>query len=268
LSKTLAKEFATRVHRFARLIDVPAGEAYSSYFLDAKTPDIDLWPLPILAARVPADDFKKAVSVYLMKVSGETSIEPVSADKALRFGVKSSLDDLTTFMAQVADPLSGRKIMAVHHLDLSGDVFLVQMMNGSSYLLPKTVLDEADSSPVTSCQASDDDEYFSVSQASGNAFDVPWDDVLYHCEPAYEYYKGRSPHSREESEERPIRIGGRISQLRREKGVSVAELARQAKMLRPNLSRLEAGKHLPSLETLERIADALEVPVAQLITKS
>jgi transcriptional regulator with XRE-family HTH domain len=38
-------------------------------------------------------------------------------------------------------------------------------------------------------------------------------------------------------------------------------------MKRPNLSRLEHGKHLPSLETLEQLADALEVPVAQLLVR-
>ena len=36
-------------------------------------------------------------------------------------------------------------------------------------------------------------------------------------------------------------------------------------MKRPNLSRLEHGQHLPSLETLERVAAALAVPVAELV---
>jgi transcriptional regulator with XRE-family HTH domain len=33
----------------------------------------------------------------------------------------------------------------------------------------------------------------------------------------------------------------------------------------PNLSRLESGKHVPSLETLERVAGALGVRVADLV---
>jgi len=38
-------------------------------------------------------------------------------------------------------------------------------------------------------------------------------------------------------------------------------------MERPNLSRLEHGRHLPSLDTLERIAEALEVPIAALLAQ-
>lgn len=34
---------------------------------------------------------------------------------------------------------------------------------------------------------------------------------------------------------------------------------------RPNLSRLEHAKHVPSLDTLERIADAPGVPVVALV---
>ena len=36
-------------------------------------------------------------------------------------------------------------------------------------------------------------------------------------------------------------------------------------MLVPNLSRLETGTHVPSLETLERVAAALGVRVADLV---
>ena len=35
--------------------------------------------------------------------------------------------------------------------------------------------------------------------------------------------------------------------------------------LRSNLSRIEAGKHRPTLETLEKLVAALKIPVAELI---
>ena len=53
--------------------------------------------------------------------------------------------------------------------------------------------------------------------------------------------------------------------LREEKGVTQQALARAAGMIRANLSRIEASKHRPTLETIERIATALKVPVADLI---
>ena len=43
------------------------------------------------------------------------------------------------------------------------------------------------------------------------------------------------------------------------------EKLRAAGMIRANLSRIEASKHRPTLETIERIAAALTVPVADLI---
>ena len=60
-------------------------------------------------------------------------------------------------------------------------------------------------------------------------------------------------------------VGGEISKLRKARGMTQAELARAAKILRPNLARIEAGKHRPTLETLEKLAGALKVPIVDLI---
>lgn len=46
---------------------------------------------------------------------------------------------------------------------------------------------------------------------------------------------------------------------------TITALAQAAGMERPNLSRLEHGKHVPSLDTLERVAKALRVPVVKLV---
>ena len=43
------------------------------------------------------------------------------------------------------------------------------------------------------------------------------------------------------------------------------KLARAAGMIRANPSRIEASKHRPTLETMERMPKALKVPVADLI---
>ncbi|MGB7726258.1 MAG: helix-turn-helix transcriptional regulator, partial [Dehalococcoidales bacterium] len=61
--------------------------------------------------------------------------------------------------------------------------------------------------------------------------------------------------------------GERVRELREAKGLSISDLAIKAGMKRPNLSRLEHGRHQPSLETLERIAESLGISVAQLVTK-
>jgi transcriptional regulator with XRE-family HTH domain len=60
-------------------------------------------------------------------------------------------------------------------------------------------------------------------------------------------------------------VGTAIRKLREAKGITQEELAGAAGMMRSNISRIEAAKHRPTLETMERIAKALKVSVADLI---
>lgn len=59
----------------------------------------------------------------------------------------------------------------------------------------------------------------------------------------------------------------RIRQLRAERGLSQAKLAVRADMDPATLNRLEQGKGNPNLRTLERVADALGVEVADFSRK-
>src|ERR687898_467968 len=59
----------------------------------------------------------------------------------------------------------------------------------------------------------------------------------------------------------------RIRQLRKERGLSQAKLAVMADMDPATLNRLERGTGNPNLKTLERVAAALEVEVADLFPK-
>jgi DNA-binding Xre family transcriptional regulator len=63
------------------------------------------------------------------------------------------------------------------------------------------------------------------------------------------------------------RVATRVREIRRKRGWSVAELARQCEMAAPNVHRLESGKHVPTTQTLLRIAEALEVPLERLLRK-
>ncbi len=59
-------------------------------------------------------------------------------------------------------------------------------------------------------------------------------------------------------------IGRRIRQLRERKGLSQGDIEAVSGMLRAYISRVEHGHTLPSLETTERFAAALDVPLYQL----
>lgn len=59
-------------------------------------------------------------------------------------------------------------------------------------------------------------------------------------------------------------VGGRIRDLRKQAGITQAELAELAEIEPESLSRIEGGKLQPSLKTLDRIAASLQVPAARL----
>jgi transcriptional regulator with XRE-family HTH domain len=59
-------------------------------------------------------------------------------------------------------------------------------------------------------------------------------------------------------------IGTRLRQLRDQKGLSQGDIENSTGLLRCYISRVENGHTVPSLETLERFAAALDVPLYQL----
>jgi len=63
------------------------------------------------------------------------------------------------------------------------------------------------------------------------------------------------------------RLGARLKELRKEAGLTQAELARRTGIHRPNIARVEAGRHSPSLETLSRLTVAIGVPATRVFSK-
>ncbi len=59
-------------------------------------------------------------------------------------------------------------------------------------------------------------------------------------------------------------IGDRLRVLREAKKLSQGDIEKRSGLLRAYLSRVENGHTIPSIETLEKLARALEVPLYQL----
>ncbi len=91
--------------------------------------------------------------------------------------------------------------------------------------------------------------------SGGEFIDLPVERVLAACEPAFR----RELASRSRS---TGPVGARIRELRRASGRTAMAVASAAGMARSNYARLEAARHQPRLETLQRVARALGVPVA------
>jgi transcriptional regulator with XRE-family HTH domain len=59
-------------------------------------------------------------------------------------------------------------------------------------------------------------------------------------------------------------IGTRLRKLRDERNLSQGDIEKRTGLLRCYISRVENGHTVPSLETLERLASAMEIPLFQL----
>jgi DNA-binding XRE family transcriptional regulator len=140
---------------------------------------------------------------------------------------------------------------------------VVRFVSGRTYAVPLAELEGIDGSTVTGVLLGSYGYAAVVEQESGNRLEVPWDVILYHAEPAYRYYKHGSAVA--EAATNSQEIGERVRLERLERSWTLADLSARTGIKVPNLSRLEKGKHLPSLETLEKVADAFGLPVVALV---
>ena len=154
-----------------------------------------------------------------------------------------------------------RKIRDARYL-VAADRFVITFDSGKEYSFPRSALEVDDGSELVKIQIDRSRFFFRVTQVSGNRYEVPWDRVLYEAEPSYSHFRGRTGPSKTSRD-----IGSRIRKLRETKGFTQEELAGAVGMMRSNISRIEAAKHRPTLETLEKIAQALNISVADLIAR-
>lgn len=86
--------------------------------------------------------------------------------------------------------------------------------------------------------------------------------------PARIVLRGRLRVRREADPDRALAVcvAERVRFARAKAGLSQEALARRVGIARPNVARLEAGRHLPSLSTLRRVSKALGVALGFLVT--
>lgn len=59
-------------------------------------------------------------------------------------------------------------------------------------------------------------------------------------------------------------VGERLSSLRQQKNLSQGDVEKRTGLLRCYISRVENGHTVPTIETLEKLARAMEIPLYQL----
>jgi transcriptional regulator with XRE-family HTH domain len=68
-----------------------------------------------------------------------------------------------------------------------------------------------------------------------------------------------------DKEQLQLAIGKRVKMLREERKIPQQDLAAKCNLEKSNLSRLEAGGTNPTIYTLKRIADNLEISLCEIV---
>lgn len=140
----------------------------------------------------------------------------------------------------------------------------ILFISGHDYFIPINALKNVHAGEVRDVRLDEFEDGVVVEMTGGKATDFSSDFVLYHCEPKYRRQVDTTYHPKPESIAR--RIGRRVRELRKKKGMSQRGFANAAQMAVANASNLEAGKHEPKLETLQRVAEALGVSIADIVS--
>ena len=84
----------------------------------------------------------------------------------------------------------------------------------------------------------------------------------------YTDYYATTPAVRVGSKKKHMNIGETIRNFRLQKGMSQGDIEKRTGLLRCYLSRVENGHTIPSLDTLAKIATAMELPLANFFAET
>ncbi len=226
--------------------------------LDLKLPDIDDLAIVRALRHVPARE-PRLVTLGLPGHPHYFGGLATGGPVAIRRSLRAAAELLRAWF----DPAASRTINAVTYQPRQKTFFLA-FRDGKTYELPRTVIEADHGRGVVECRVVNKGDGFEVREDDGNIYDVAWDFVLYHQEPAYPHYRGKKA-QQDAERHRALRIGRRVKEARERHQWSLGDLAKHTGIHAPNLSRLESGQHVPSLPTLERLADVLGLRVADLV---
>jgi DNA-binding XRE family transcriptional regulator len=143
-----------------------------------------------------------------------------------------------------------------------GTELLAILGDGQSALLARPVSEEDDGSEIAAINLAEDARAAEVELSSGARFTVSAAELA-----------GAKPGNGSSAsipatlgDVHGVRLGQRLRALRLSAGLTQAELARRTGIHRPNIARVEAGRHTPSLETLARLAAAIGVPTTRVLS--
>lgn len=135
---------------------------------------------------------------------------------------------------------------------------LVVMGDGAALELARPLGDDDDGTDIVEIELSESGESARIGFASGKSLVLQADVAAHRGENGTSHTNGATLDGH--------RLGARLRQLRKAAGLTQAELSRRTGIHRPNIARVEAGRHTPSLETLARLATAIGIPASRILS--
>jgi DNA-binding XRE family transcriptional regulator len=184
--------------------------------------------------------------------------------------VTRSERDVSRVVAAVARRASANGTPRFEYLTVSprGAALLAILADGTATLVERPVNGADDGTEVTGISIAESAEHAVVQLADGGSFQLAAREVTTRRERERELLSAPPTMSSTGDILADLdgpRLGARVRALRLAAGLTQAELARRTGIHRPNIARVEAGRHTPSLETLARLAAAIGVPTTRVL---
>ncbi len=169
-------------------------------------------------------------------------------------------EDVHRVAAALARRADSKRANRFEYLTVSprGGELLAIFSDGNAVLVDRPVAPEDDGSPIDSIALEDDATRAVLTLDGGRAVEVSTALIGQKS-----LLRGSNGHLNGSVD--GVKLGKRIRELRLAAGLTQAELARRTGIHRPNIARVEAGRHTPSLETLARLAQAIGVPTTRVL---
>lgn len=170
-------------------------------------------------------------------------------------------EDILRVVAALARRADASRARRFEYLTVSprGGELLAIFSDGNAVLVDRSTLQDDDGSPVEAITLEEDATCAVLSLESGKRLEITTSMV------ARKAILGSHSQGGTNGEVDGVRLGQRIRELRLAAGLTQAELARRTGIHRPNIARVEAGRHTPSLETIARLAHAIGVPTTRVL---
>lgn len=232
--------------------------------VDAYNEDELLWALGYLRAS------GARVAVHAVEADVDLDIEEI-ADEICEGLFAREEDDITRVsgaLVRRADTARSARFEFVTLAPSSRELLTI-LGDGACALLPRPLTEDDDGSRILSIELAEDAGSATLVLEGDRALRITARDVAAELAGTA---RGVNGVELDVSEQADVLLNGavlgkRLKELRLEAGLTQAELAKRTGIHRPNIARVEAGRHTPSLETLSRLTVAIGVPATRVFSK-